>query len=52
VIRVIQTSKKGVNVAQIMEQTGLKKGQNWPAISRAKKEGKVKIVKKGIYVGV
>lgn len=50
VMRVIRASKKGVSVAQIMEQTGLKKGQVWPAISRAKKQGKVKIVKKGIYV--
>ncbi len=52
VMGVIQSSKKGVSVAQIMEQTGLNKGQIWPAISRAKKEGKVKIVKKGIYVEV
>ncbi len=52
VMGVIQASKKGVSVAQIMEQTGLKDGQIWPAISRAKKEGKVKLVKKGIYVGV
>jgi Asp-tRNA(Asn)/Glu-tRNA(Gln) amidotransferase B subunit len=50
VMRVIRASKKGVSVAQIMEQTGLKDGQVWPAISRAKKQGKVKIVKKGIYV--
>ena len=50
VMRVIRASKRGVSVGQIMEKTGLKKGQIWPAISRAKKEGKVKIVKKGIYV--
>jgi predicted transcriptional regulator of viral defense system len=50
VMGVIQASKKSVSVAQIIEQTGLKKGQIWPAISRAKKQGKVKIVKKGIYV--
>ncbi len=52
VMGVIRAGKKGVSVAQIMEQTGLKDGQIWPAISRAKKEGKVKLVKKGIYVGV
>jgi len=50
VMGVIRASKKGVSVVQIMEQTGLKKGQIWPAISRAKKQGTVKIVKKGIYV--
>ncbi|MCJ7685699.1 MAG: hypothetical protein MUO68_15565 [Desulfobacteraceae bacterium] len=38
VMRVIRASKKGVSVAQIMEQTGLKKGHVWPAISRAKKK--------------
>ncbi len=52
VMGVIRASKKGVSVVQIMEQTGLKKGQIWPTISRAKRQGKVKIVKKGIYVGV
>ena len=50
VMRVIRASKKGVSVVQIMEQTGLKKGQIWPTISRAKRQGTVKIVKKGIYV--
>ena len=50
VMGVIRASKKGVSVVQIMEQTGLKKGQIWPTIGRAKKEGTVKIVKKGIYV--
>ena len=52
VMGVIRAGKKGVSVVQIMEQTGLKKGQIWPTISRAKKQGTVKIVKKGIYVGV
>ena len=50
VMGVIWASKKGVSVVQIMEQTGLKKGQIWPTISRAKRQGTVKIVKKGIYV--
>ena len=50
VMGVIRASKKGVSVVQIMEQTGLKKGQIWPTISRAKRQGTVKIVKKGIYV--
>jgi len=50
VMGVIRASKKGVSVVQIMEQTGLKKEQIWPTISRAKRQGTVKIVKKGIYV--
>jgi len=50
VMGVIRASKKGVSVVQIMEKTGLKKEQIWPTISRAKRQGKVKIVKKGIYV--
>ena len=50
VMGVIRASKKGVSVVQIMEQIGLKKGQIWPTISRAKRQGTIKIVKKGVYV--
>jgi len=50
VMGVIRASKKGVSVVQIIEQTGLKKGQIWPTISRAKRQGTVKIVKKDIYM--
>ena len=48
----IQSSSEGVNTDQIMKQTGLNKRQVWGTITRAKREGKVKTVKWGIYVGV
>ena len=41
-----------MNTDQIMKQTGLDKRQVWGTINRAKKEGKVKTVKRGVYVGV
>ena len=52
IMGVIQASKKGVNTDQIIEQTGLNRRQVWGTITRAKREGKVKTVKRGIYVGV
>lgn len=52
IMGVIQASDKGVNTDQIMKQTGLNKRQVWGTITRAKREGKVKTVKRGIYVGV
>jgi predicted Rossmann fold nucleotide-binding protein DprA/Smf involved in DNA uptake len=52
IMGVIQSSSEGVNTDQIMKQTGLNKRQVWGTINRAKKEGKVKTVKRGIYVGV
>ena len=52
VMGVIQSSSEGVNTDQIMKQTGLNKRQVWGTINRAKKEGKIKTVKRGIYVGV
>ena len=52
VMGVIQANSKGVNTDQIMEQTGLNKKQVRGTIDRAKREGKIKTVKRGIYVGV
>ena len=52
IMGVIQANSEGVSTDQIMEQTGLNKIQVWGTINRAKKEGKVKTVKRGIYVGV
>ena len=52
IMGVIQSSSEGVNTDQIMKQTGLNKRQVWGTINRAKKEGKVKTVKRGIYAVV
>ena len=52
IMGVIHANSGGVNTDQIMEQTGLSKRQVWGTINRAKKEGKVKTVKRGIYAVV
>ena len=52
VMGVIQANSKGVNTDQIMKQTGLNKKQVRGTIDRAKREGKIKTVKRGVYVGV
>jgi predicted Rossmann fold nucleotide-binding protein DprA/Smf involved in DNA uptake len=52
VLNIIKRSKKGVNAATLMTKTGfdLKKVRN--ILARAYKQGKIKRVEKGIYVGV
>ena len=52
VLGIIKRSKKGVNAATLMTKTGfdLKKVRN--ILQRTYKQGKIKRVEKGIYVGV
>jgi hypothetical protein len=52
VLDIIKRSKKGVNAATLMTKTGfdLKKVRN--ILQRTYKQGKVKRVEKGVYVGV
>jgi len=51
VLKIIKRSKKGVNAATLMTKTGfdLKKVRN--ILQRTYKQGKIKRVEKGIYVG-
>ena len=51
VLNIIKRSKKGVNAATLMTKTGfdLKKVRN--ILQRTYKQGKIKRVEKGIYVG-
>ena len=51
VLNIIKRSKKGVNAATLMAKTGfdLKKVRN--ILQRTYKQGKIKRVEKGIYVG-
>ena len=51
VLNIIKRSKKGVNAATLMKKTGfdLKKVRN--ILQRTYKQGKIKRVEKGIYVG-
>jgi uncharacterized protein YPO0396 len=52
VLNIIKRSKKGVNAATLIAKTGfdLKKVRN--ILQRTYKQGKIKRVEKGIYVGV
>lgn len=50
VLSLIQSTAEGVNTDQIIEQTGFSKAQVWGIVSRAKKAGKIKTGKRGIYV--
>ena len=50
VLNIIQTSRKGVTTAQIKKRTGLSEKQIWNVVNRAKRQGKIKSEKKGIYV--
>lgn len=50
VLSLIQSAPEGMNTAQIMDQTGLDKKQVWGIVSRAKRAGKIKAGKRGIYI--
>ena len=52
VLTLIQSSTEGISTAELKEKTGLKERQIWPIISRAKKLGKIKQVKRGMYGAV
>jgi len=49
VVAAIGRSKKGVTTEQIREKTGFSEKKIWDAINRAKKQGKVKSVRRGVY---
>jgi cob(I)alamin adenosyltransferase len=52
VLRIINRSKKGVNTATLMEETGFDQKKVWNIIHRAYKTGKIRRLGKGLYVGV
>jgi hypothetical protein len=49
VFGVISRSKKGVNTATIVEMTGFNRKQVANYILKLKKQGKIKIVQRGVY---
>jgi hypothetical protein len=51
VIALIQDSPEGITTAEIKEKTGLTEKQIWAISSNAKKAGKIKQAKRGVYVG-
>ena len=50
VVNIINSSKKGVTTAQIMEKTGFNRVKVANIIFTARKQGKIKTVSKGVYV--
>jgi glutamate mutase epsilon subunit len=52
VLNIINRSKKGVNTSALMEKTGFNQKKVRNILNRTFKQGKIKRVDKGIYVGV
>ena len=52
VLGVFKRSRKGVTTAQIKEKTGFNEKKIWDIVNRAKRQGKVKSVGRGVYVKV
>ena len=52
VLNTITRSRKGATTAQIKKKTGLSEKQIWNIINRAKRMGKIKSEKQGLYVKV
>lgn len=51
VLALIQDSPEGIAMTELKEKTGLADRQIWPIISVAKKRGKIKQAKRGVYIG-
>ena len=51
VLNIIKRSKKGVNTATLMNKTGFNQKKVTNILQRTFKQGKIKRVAKGIYVG-
>ena len=51
VLKIINRSKKGVNTAALMKQTGFNQKKITNILQRTFKQGKIKRADKGIYVG-
>jgi predicted Rossmann fold nucleotide-binding protein DprA/Smf involved in DNA uptake len=52
VLKIINRSKKGVNIKTLMEKTSFNQKKVTNILQRTYKQGKIKRVGKGIYVGV
>jgi len=51
VLGIVRRSKKGVDTTIIKQKTGYDDRKIWSILQRAYKQGKIKRVKKGTYVG-
>ena len=52
VLKVIKGSKTGVDTETLMKKTGFDQKKVWNILQRTYKQGRIKRVGKGIYVGV
>ena len=52
ILNIINRSKKGVDTATLMEKTGFDQKKVRNIVFRTMKQGKIKRLEKGIYVGV
>ncbi len=51
-VALIQASPEGISTAELKKKTGLGERQIWTIVNRAKKEGKIRKVKRGLYGGI
>lgn len=51
VLTLISDTPEGITTAELEKKTGLKDRQIWAIISNAKKAGKIRRAKRGVYVG-
>jgi len=49
VVGLVQASTEGISTAELKEKTGLAERQIWSIVNRAKKEGKIRKMKRGLY---
>ena len=52
VLTLIKDSPEGITTTELKEKTGLANRQIWAIIANAKKAGKIRPVKRGLYVGI
>jgi len=52
VLALIQGSTEGISTTELKEKAGLTERQTWGIVTRAAKEGKIRKVKRGVYLAV
>lgn len=52
VLKMIQRRKRGITTAEIKARTGFKEKKIWDIVNRSKREGKIKVLRKGVYAKV
>jgi len=50
VLKIILKRKKGITTEELTKKTGFKEKKIWDIVNRAKRQGKIKSLKKGVYI--